>query len=100
MIAAGVFVGAPVFVPAGMDQYRFAFHLNAAEDLIGDLRLVCTTDYDGVEIRDRIQIERCEIFSTRIPVERTVEICASVRHHLDLADMKLRPGRVARSGFL
>ena len=54
MIAVGVFVRAPVFVPAGVDQHRLAFYIDATENLIADLaelKLHSLADVPAIVVR-------------------------------------------------
>src|SRR5690348_14733097 len=98
MIAARVFVSTPVLVPACVDQHGLVAHVDSVENTSIDLLIFAMHD-NAIEVRDRIEIEAGEILATRVAVERTVEIRAGVRDHLDLADVELGAGRVTRSGF-
>src|ERR1043165_6143222 len=94
MIAVRVLVSAPMPVPARMDQHCLSLHLDPAKRIFGDFSLRGATDDQPIEICERVKIETGEVLPTRIPVKRAIEIRSRMRYHLDLADMKLRPGRV------
>src|ERR1043165_2762504 len=94
MLAARVFLSAPMPIPARMDQHRLSLHLDLPKHIFGDLGLLGATHDHAIEIRKGVQIKTREILPARIPMKRAIEIRSRVCHHLDLPDMKLGPGRV------
>src|SRR6185369_11938751 len=99
--AVRIFFRAPVNVPTCMDQHCLVSYVDPREALFCDRGIwtLFTAHHDAIQVCERIQIEMGEIFSTRVAMERTVEICTRVSHHVDLADMKLRSRRVTSFGI-
>src|SRR5689334_7414237 len=79
-----------------MDQHRLTLNIDLTKHTFIYFSLLGATHDHAVEIRTRVDINTREILPARVPVKRAVEIRSRIRHHLDLHDMKLRPGRVMR----
>ena len=54
-------------------------------------------DHDGLQIGQRLERQLRQVLAVGVAVERRVDVGAGVGHHLDLADLELDPGGVARA---
>src|SRR5881398_29013 len=95
-----VALGAPVDVPTGVYQHRFAAHVPPAEYACverpaGALRCA---DEDALDVRDSLKRVVRNVLAALVPVERRVDVGARVSEQLDLADLEGRAGGVAGLG--
>jgi hypothetical protein len=91
-----ILIGAPMRVPAGVKENRLVFQRREVEwqAIDGALAPFSRADDHAVEIRQRFQFQLREIVAMSITMERTVDIRARVRDHLDLADLEFGSGCV------
>ena len=91
--------GRPVPIPACLHEHRASAHVEAGKGpRIDRATTFVRAHHDGVEIRERVEIERREILPLREPMERRVDVGAGVGHHVDPPDLELGTrGVVARA---
>ncbi len=89
----------PVPGPACFDQHGLAREIfcgRKARD--NDCLLVLARYFDGGEVRELLQFQLRQVLAIRIAVKRRIQIGPGIRHHLDLADLKLGSRRVVFPG--
>jgi hypothetical protein len=95
-MALEVLFGPPMGVPAGVDQDRFAPHVQAPEGGRSDgpaAGQVPAHD-DRIQVGELVERQAGEVQPAGVAVERRVKVGAGVGHHLDLADLELDAGGV------
>ena len=97
MLPAGVGVGAPMRVPAGVHEHRSPIHVLPLESRRIDRAFRANTRaYDDArQIGDCFQRIARDVAAVFVAMERGVDVGTGVGQELDLADLKSGAGRVA-----
>src|ERR1043165_3168996 len=85
----------PVTRPSGLEQHRLAGEIYGAGDVRQLNRLYALAiDSYRRNICQLFQFQLRQVFSVLVTMKWRVDVCASVRDHLDFGDLKLNPGRI------
>ena len=88
-VALEVAVGAPMLVPAGVDEDGFAGHVEGGERVATDgAGALGRADDDARQVGEGSQVQLGEVVAFGEAVEGGVQVGARVGHHVDLADVK------------
>lgn len=95
-------VGAPMLVPAGVEQHRLAPHIEPDEIrcVDGEPFAVRRADDQSFEADQPFQPDPGEIVAVRVAMEGHVQVGAGVGHHVDPADLEGRAVIVEGGGGL
>src|SRR5262245_36460507 len=87
-----ILVGLPVTRPARVNQYRFSAHIQRCETGFVNSASVLRRDaYQHTVQRGKLfESQLRQVVPIGVTMERRVDVRASVRDHLDLADLELR----------
>jgi hypothetical protein len=93
-----IVIGSPVPVPPRVHQYSLSAKIEIVEAVRAYRRNIGVDAHDNaLDLHKAVEIELGDIDPIWITMERTVDVRACVRDHLDLPDLKLRSVIVLRS---